>query len=244
MVKASALEFRFRSLLMGVIYLLGFWAPWNLVVPLDPPGVNAHVWGLLAVNLTQVGVPGLFTAFNILLSLAIAFAIAGAALRTWGAAYLGAEVVSSGVMQAGDGIVKDGPYGYLRNPLYLGLFLHTFAVALLMSRIGAIFSLVAVAVLSVRLILAEEAFLQGKLGASYAAYCGMVPRLVPAVRRKVAATGAAARWPQALLGEIYFWGVAIALSIAGWRYNAALLIQCVVVSLGVSIVFKALTAKR
>ena len=36
------------------------------------------------------------------------------------------------------------------------------------------------------------------------------------------------------------WGVAGSFAVAGWRYNAALLIQCVLVSLGVSLVLRAL----
>ena len=44
---------------------------------------------------------------------------------------------------------------------------------------------------------------------------------------------------QAVLGEIYMWGVAGSFAIAGWRYDAVLLMKCVVVSLGVSLVARA-----
>ncbi len=247
-MKASAFEFRFRYLIHGLIYALGFWAPWNMLLHLDPPGVNAHVWGILAVNLTQAGVQSLFTAFNVLLTIAIVFALAGALLRTWGGAYLGEGVVSSSAMHtaqgAGDGILKDGPYRYLRNPLYLGTFLHSIAVALLMPRSGAIFTIVAIGLFQLRLIYGEEAFLSAKLGATYQAYCALVPRLFPALRTKVQRTGMVPHWGRALLGEVYFWGVALSLAIVGWRYNAALLIQCVVVSFGVSLVANALVPRK
>jgi len=243
-VKASVFEFRFRYLIHGVLYALGFWAPWNMALHLDPRGPNAHVWGILAANLAQLGFGTLFTAFNLLLSLAIFFALAGAALRTWGSAYIGAGIVNSDSMHtaqaAGDGILKDGPFGHLRNPLYLGTFLHTLALALLMPRSGAIFTILTIGLLQIRLILAEEAFLGPKLGAPYAAYCKLVPRLLPSIRRKVAATGLTPRWPQAFLGEIYFWGVAACFAFLGWRYNALLLIQCVIVSAGLSLVSRAL----
>ena len=245
-MKASAFEFRYRYILHGAIFLLGFTAPWNYALHLDPAGANAHTWGILAANLAQLGMANLFTAFNLLLAAGIVFAFAGAALRTWGSAYLGADVVKSQAMHStgeGDGILKDGPFGYLRNPLYLGTFLHTLALALLMPRSGAIFAIVAIGLLQVRLILGEEAFLAGKLGAAYTAYCGLVPRLWPTLRRRVAASGLKPRWGQALLAEVYFWGVAASLAGAGWRYNANLLIRCAVVSAGLSIVARAFTSK-
>jgi protein-S-isoprenylcysteine O-methyltransferase Ste14 len=248
-VKASAFVFRFRYLIHTVIYILGFWGPWNLLFHLDPRGPNAHVWGILAANLSQLGVGSLFTAFNLLLSLGILFALAGAALRTWGSAYIGANIVSSQTMHtaqnqaAGDGILKDGPFAHLRNPLYVGTFLHTLALSLLMPRSGAIFTIAAIGLLQLYLIQGEEAFLTAKLGEPYKAYCALVPRLFPALRRKVAATGLTPRWPQAFLGEIYFWGVALSFAFLGWRYNAALLMQCVIVSVGISIVTRALTSK-
>lgn len=245
-------------LLHAIIYVLGFWAPWDLLLRLDPPGPNAHVWGLLAANLSMLAFPasagGITTAFNLLLGLAIVFAVCGAALRTWGSAYLGSEVVQDGAMHtalsptpfAGSpapGIVADGPYRHLRNPLYLGTFLHTFALALLMPRSGAIFAIVAIGFLQIRLILGEEAFLSAKLGQVYQAYCNLVPRLVPAVRARIVAGGQSPHWGQAFVGEIYMWGVALAFAILGWRYNASLLLQAIVVSFGVSLVLRAIMAR-
>jgi protein-S-isoprenylcysteine O-methyltransferase Ste14 len=246
-VKASAFEFRFRYIIHGVIYILGFWAPWNMAFHLDPRGPNAHVWGILAANLAQLGVGNLFTAFNLLLSLAILLALAAAILRTWGSAYVGPSVVRSHSMHAaqaaGDGVLRDGPFGHLRNPLYVGTFLNTLAVSLLMPRSGAIFTILLIGLLQIRLMLAEEDFLGKKLGAPYKAYCALVPRLFPAIRRKASSTGLHPRWAQAILGEIYFWGVAGCFAFLGWRYNATLLIQCIIVCAGVSIVVRALSPK-
>ena len=78
------------------------------------------------------------------------------------------------------GVVADGPYRYMRNPLYLGTMLHTLAVALLMPLSGALFAVVAIAIEQMRLIGGEEAFLEGKLGERYLAYKQAVPRIVPA----------------------------------------------------------------
>jgi hypothetical protein len=144
----------------------------------------------------------------------------------------------------GDGVMADGPYRHVRNPLYLGTFVHTLALALLMPVSGAIFTVVMIGVVQVRLILGEEAFLTEKLGAAYTAYCALVPRLVPSLRARVAPAGVRPRWVQAVVAEIYMWGVAGSFAVAGWRYNAHLLVQCVLVSLGVSIVARAFPMKE
>ena len=255
MFKASALEFRLRYWLHGVVFALGLWAPWNVWLHADPTGANAHTWGILAANMAEAGWMRIDAAFNVLLCLAIAFALAGALLRTWGGAYLGADVVQDGAMHttvsptpfAGEavrGVLTDGPFRRMRNPLYLGTFLHTFALALLMPRSGAVFTLVVIAVMQVRLVLGEEAFLRRTVGQPYEAYCRLVPRVLPALRARVAAGGRVARWGQAFVGETYMWMVAGAFCLLGWRYNAGLLVQCVVVAFGVSLVVRALAGRR
>lgn len=253
-MKATALEYRLRYLLHAIIYALSFIAPWNYALHLDPAGPNAHVWGLLAVNISQLGVATLSTAFNVLLVLGIVFALTAAGLRTWGSAYLGNDVVQDGDMHvpmsptpfasaARPQVLTAGPFRHVRNPLYLGTLLHTFALALLMPRSGAIVAIVAAGVLQVRLILAEESYLAAKIDEPYRTYCATVPRLWPRLRASIPSSGQRARWAQALLGESYMWIVALSMAIAGWRYNAALLIQCVLVAFGVSLVVKAFTPK-
>ena len=252
MFKASALEFRLRYLLHGVVFALGFWAPWNRWLHLDPTGANAHVWGILAANMVEANWMRIDAAFNLLLVIAIAVALAAALLRTWGGAYLGAAIVQDGTMHttvsptpfAGGpvaGVLTDGPFRRMRNPLYVGTFLHTLALALLMPRSGAIFTIVVIGLMQVRLILGEEAFLTRTVGQPYEAYCKLVPRVLPALRARVAAGGRHARWLQAFVGESYMWIVALSFCFAGWRYNAELLVQCVVVAFGVSLVVRALS---
>ncbi len=253
-MKATALEYRMRYLLHGILYALGFIAPWNYALHLDPSGPNAHVWGLLAINMSKAGMGNISTAFNLLLIIGIVFAFAGAGLRTWGSAYLGNDVVQDGGMHvpmsptpfagaATPGVLTAGPFRYLRNPLYLGTFLHTLALSLLMPRSGAIFAIVAIGLLQIRLTLAEETFLAGKIGEGYGAYSAQVPRFVPRLRTNVLSSGQRPRWPQAFLGEAYMWLVAFAMAFAGWRYNASLLTQCVLVAAGVSLVLKAFTPR-
>jgi protein-S-isoprenylcysteine O-methyltransferase Ste14 len=237
-MKATAWEFRFRIWIILAFYILGFFAPWNLALHLDGSGPNAHVWGRLAILLSKGGAMSIASAFNLVLVAGILCAFAGAWLRTWGSAYLGYSVVHDKDMR-GDSVMADGPYRYVRNPLYLGTWANALALALLMPASGAIFTLVCVVVFQLRLIFGEEAFLAARLGAGYSAYCAKVPRLLPAVRPQVQPSGARPRWGQAMLAEIFMWGMAASFAVLGWRYNAELLIQCVLVWLGVSLIVRA-----
>jgi protein-S-isoprenylcysteine O-methyltransferase Ste14 len=246
----SNFVFRVRYALHFVIFLLGFTAPWNLLLHLDPVGINAHAWGLLAQNLHNLGLGSYLDETRAFLLAGIVLACAGALLRTWGAAYLGSNIVKSDTFHASadtavsDGILKDGPFAHLRNPLYVGTFLHTLALSLLMPPTGALFAIAAIAGLQSWLIAAEETFLRQTLGTPYLAYCALVPSIVPSLRARIPASGSRPRWPQAILGETYFWGVALALALGGWFYNPALLTQCVVVSVGVSLVARAFVGQQ
>jgi protein-S-isoprenylcysteine O-methyltransferase Ste14 len=237
-MKATPFEYRFRFWIHLVLFVLAFWAPWDLALRVDPTGPNAHVWGVLASALSGTGSLSIVAAFNALLLLAIFFAALGAWLRTWGAAYLGYTTVQAGGMH-GNAVVADGPYRYLRNPLYLGTWLHTLALALLMPPSGAVFAVLTIGVFQLRLILAEEPFLAAKLGQTYLDYCAHVPRILPWLRPRVPSAGAQPHWLQAVLGEIYMLCAAASFAIFGWRYNELLLVRCILISLGISLVVRA-----
>jgi protein-S-isoprenylcysteine O-methyltransferase Ste14 len=238
-MRATALEFRLRFVTHFVIYLLGFTAPWNYLLHLDAgSSAGKALWLPAALTLERLGLFSLTGASNLLLGLGILFALGGAALRTWGAAYLGSAVVKDQGMH-GAAVVADGPYRHLRNPLYLGTFLHTFALALLMPASGAAFAIVAIGIEQLRLIGGEEAFLQGRLGQAYLDYKAKVPSLWPSLRARVPASGAHPAWGMAVVGEIYMWGVAVAFASVGMRYNALLVTQGVVIALGISMVARA-----
>jgi protein-S-isoprenylcysteine O-methyltransferase Ste14 len=238
-MKASALEFRLRFLIHVAVVVLGFWAPWNYAVHLDRAG---SLWLPAAIALERTGWISLTGASNVLLGAAILLALAAAVLRTWGAAYLGSAVVQDTAMQAGR-VVADGPYRYLRNPLYLGTWLHMFALGLLMPPSGAVFAVVLIGVEQLRLIGAEEEFLARTLGQAYLDYKAKVPSLLPSLRARVPASGARPAWGMAVLGEIYVWGVVAAFVTVGGRYNAGLVTQGVLIALGASLVARALVPK-
>ena len=238
-MKATALEFRLRFILGVIIYVLGFIAPWNSLLHLD----SIRTWQFLAAWPARGGWIGFNTATIAVLVIGIVCALAGASLRTWGSAYLSPSIVQAGAMH-GDGVVASGPYRHLRNPLYLGTFFHTFALALLMPPSGAIFCILAIAFIQLRLIHAEESFLTAKLGEPYLAYCARVPRLFPSLTARVPASLTKPTWIKAFFAEIYMWGVVVSFAALGWRYNSVLIIKGVLISLGVSLIIRAFLPRR
>jgi len=233
--KGTAFEFRHRYLIHVTIFTAGFAVPWQSIWP-EPHGLRT--WLVLSSWPAEQGWLSFTASTMTVTALGLFFVVAAAVLRTWGTAYLGAEIMSDSVMH-GDGVLADGPYRHVRNPLYLGTWLHTLTLSLLMEPAGSVFTVIAIGLFQLRLIGGEEAFLSAKLGEPYLEYCKRVPRLLPSPWARVAATGRRPRWGGALLAESYFVCVAVSYAIFAWRFNALLLSQCVIGSLGVSIIARA-----
>jgi protein-S-isoprenylcysteine O-methyltransferase Ste14 len=235
----TAPEFRLRSVIMTSVYVLGFFAPWDRLLHLSSRTTWLTLASLLATHHWLS-----FTAATIAVLVAgILCAVVAASLRTWATAYLDISVVKDLAMH-GDQVVAAGPYRYLRNPLYLGTFIHTLALALLMPLSGAIFVILVIGLFELRLVSVEETFLTKTLGEPYLAYRAKVPSLLPALTPRVPASPIQPKWGSAFLGEIYYWGVAIAFIALSSRYNSLLIIQGVLISLGLSIVVRAFIPKK
>jgi protein-S-isoprenylcysteine O-methyltransferase Ste14 len=235
-MKATQLEFRLRILIAALIYVIGFWAPWTRYGDAAPA---TTAWLALSTTLANWGWLRLDQSTLLVTLLAILCAGAGAALRIWGAAYLGPSVVQSSAMQAGQ-VMASGPYRFVRNPLYLGTLIFSLGVSILMPPSGAIFFLVAMVIFYFRLILGEEAWLAVRLGAPYLEYRNRVPRLLPSLRPRMPRVPARPQWIQASVSEIFSAGFALCLAVLSWRYEPQILIRCVLICFGLSLVVRAL----
>jgi len=241
-MNVASLIFRLRFWILAVIFFLAFATPWDrwLNLAMD---ANGSTWLLLSTWLARNHWLSFTTATVVVLVFGIIWALKAALLRTWATAYLGSSTVHSQSMH-GDAVVAAGPYRYVRNPLYLGTGIHTLALALLMPPSGAIFAIVTVIAFQFFLIAGEESFLATKLGEAYREYRSRVPRLLPALRPRVASSDVKPNWRTGFLGEIYFWGVFLSFVTVGWRYNASLITQGVLISLGVSLIVRAFMPRR
>ncbi len=245
-LRATAFEYKHRYLLHGCIYTLGLAAPWR------PPvwGFlrNGSSWFLASNELSKPTYGNFALDWNAILLGILLFASAGALLRTWGAAYLGASTVHKGGME-GDRIVASGPYRYTRNPLYLGTILNTVAVCLLMRPEAAFLTLILIVIVQFRLIGREEPYLLSTMGGAYQAYLQEVPRLLPSLRPHGPGNYARPDWRQGILSEIYVIGCVISFAALGWSTGFAwettilYVLQGIVVSLGLSVVARAFIPK-
>jgi hypothetical protein len=174
----------------------------------------------------------------IVIVLASLIAAIGMVLRVWGTAYLGYGTVHHAQMQAG-AVMADGPYRYLRNPLYVGGWFMMAAMAFLMPPTGALFAMTLVTIFFLRLILGEEAFLSNQLGEPYREYLRTVPRLFPSLRPALPPAGHKPHWLTSIVSELNPIGVFFTLAVLSWSYNNRLMLQGILVSLGASLVVRA-----
>lgn len=238
----SSTLFRYRVFLITGCVVLGFWSPWNRWYGVD----TTRVWLAVPQALARMRWMPLENATVTVTVLAVACAVIGALLRTWGTAYLHAAVVYDSRMHAEE-MVAGGPFRYVRNPLYIGTIFHMLALGLLMSPAGAIFVVLAVQVIHELLVRGEERLMLAQRGEGYAMYLKTVRRWIPSLTARTAApdvrramSGARPRWGQALLGESYICLVAVLYLALAWRYNAQLLERGILIIFGMRLVLRAI----
>jgi protein-S-isoprenylcysteine O-methyltransferase Ste14 len=194
-MRATEFEFRYRSLIILGIYFLAL-----STYRFEHQSVVRY-----AIDLT-VGqdAPNADFLARVIFGIGAFFTFLAAAFRTWAAAYLRSSTVQDPSMHL-DTIVADGPYRYVRNPLYLGAMLLAIGLALLTPWLGFLTITIGLTIFILRLTGLEESKLEAAQGESYRQYCRHVPRLWPALRPRLPNGGIRPQWRQAILGELHMW---------------------------------------
>ncbi len=110
--------------------------------------------------------------------------LAGFVFCWWARLHLGSLWSLSVARKEGQRIVRDGPYGLVRHPIYTGLILAAAALALETGSVVAMAGAVLVTVGLGRKARLEESFLREELGAdAYDGYRREVPMLIPFLKR-------------------------------------------------------------
>jgi len=221
-MKATDWEFKNRGLIFGLIFAVAF--PLYSVDPRNAADVLGH-W--LSATL---GKDGEFTV-RLLFALAAVLLIVAALVRTWASSYLRSEVVYAAQVKT-TSLVADGPYRYVRNPLYFANVLMAVGMGAMMSGSGFVLAVVVMIVFSYRLIAREESALLASQGEQYERYRKAVPRLWPAFRARVVASNAHARWLEGFKAEGWYWGFALSVI----AFAITLNIKIFFVVLGASVV--------
>jgi protein-S-isoprenylcysteine O-methyltransferase Ste14 len=232
-MNVGLLLFRFRVFIFVLLYVLGFWAPWAF-----RNGGRDTLWLAASTWVARSGWISLASATLVVTLAALVCLVVGAILRVWATAYIGSGVMSGFAMQ-GDTFVAAGPYRYVRNPLYLGAWLLALGASILMPPSGAAIFLLAFSVFVLCLISAEERFLDLKQGDLYQQYLRRVPRLLPRRAGGNIPSSGSPHWWHALLAETYPVAFTVCFAVHAWRYNARILIRCLLICYGISLVMRA-----
>ncbi|CUT03543.1 methyltransferase family protein [Candidatus Chrysopegis kryptomonas] len=120
-------------------------------------------------------------------SLAIGFIIAliGELIRIWGVGYAGGETRTTGPV-GGSKLVTNGPYAYVRNPLYIGNMLIYLGFGIMSMALFPYFQILGLIYFFVQyylIVTLEEEYLSGRFGDEYKLYFENVRRFIPRLRR-------------------------------------------------------------
>ena len=197
--QATEFEFRTRFWFIFGIFWLGF-----LLYYVDHVNVSVALSRLVLRHPDENS-----SRFLALGTLSVAL---GALIRSWAESYLHSSVVHDAALH-GEQLVADGPYRYVRNPLYLGNLLLAVGIGMLASRSGFLMISIGMWLFVYRLILREETTLLHSQGERYRRYLATVPRLLPSLVPQVPPSGAKPNWLDGFTGELFMWGAAAAMAV-------------------------------
>jgi protein-S-isoprenylcysteine O-methyltransferase Ste14 len=220
LLRATDAEFRRRWWIFGAIFGVSF-----LPAAIDHVPAGARLAAAVASAAHCTPTLGLHVVFG---AAALAL-LAAAALRTWGSAYLGREVVHDQAIHA-QVLHADGPYRHVRNPLYLGNIVLAATMGLIAPVSGFVLILAAVPVFCYRLIGREQAALEAQQGEPFRAYMRAVPRLWPSLRARLPPSGGRPDWRSGLAAEAFFWSYALGLALFALTLNVIWVFAGVVAS--------------
>ncbi len=94
----------------------------------------------------------------------------GEGIRTW----------SSGYITKNQMLVQDGPYAFVRHPLYLGNFVIGLGFAVMGAKVSlVVLYLIAFTIIYFSTITEEEEYLRDRFGHEFSEYARQVPRFIP-----------------------------------------------------------------
>jgi protein-S-isoprenylcysteine O-methyltransferase Ste14 len=197
-VRAAKFEFEMRFFIIGAFFSLAFSRYY-----FDQANSGAAFLHLVAPSVDLDTSRGTFW-LRIVFGCGAFLVFLAALLRTWATAYLRTEIVHD-TSQHSESLVADGPYRYVRNPLYLANLPMAAGIGVLASRLGWVVLVACMSLFCYRLILREESGLLATQGESYRNYLKAVPRMWPSLRPRVPAGTGQPRWGQAIAAEMFFW---------------------------------------
>ena len=112
-------------------------------------------------------------------------AVTGELIRLWGVSWAGSETRTTGSV-GGTFLVVSGPFGRVRNPLYVGNILMYFGLGVMSFSIFPYLQIIALLFFFIQyhfIIKEEEGYLSKTYGKDYQDYLKNVPRFIPRLTR-------------------------------------------------------------
>jgi protein-S-isoprenylcysteine O-methyltransferase Ste14 len=112
-------------------------------------------------------------------------AVCGESIRLWGVSVAGTETRTTGRV-GGTHLFIDGPFGYVRNPLYVGNLLIYAGVGVMANALAPYLAVLAVVFFLLQysmIVTQEEEYLRTTFGDEYERYVREVPRFIPRLTR-------------------------------------------------------------
>jgi protein-S-isoprenylcysteine O-methyltransferase Ste14 len=105
----------------------------------------------------------------------------GEAIRFWGVSYAGSETRTTGNV-GGSNLVTQGPFAYVRNPLYIGNIIMYFGISIMSNSLFPFLQIISILYFAFQyyfIIVEEEGFLREKFTEKYENYFKSVNRFIP-----------------------------------------------------------------
>ena len=147
-----------------------------------------HVLPLLVGGLL-IGLPGLpwapmlwvrwWPASDPLYGIGFALLVAGLGFSVWARSHLGRNWSGVVTVKEGHELIRTGPYGYVRHPVYTGILTAVIGTVICSGTPGAVFGFVIIAFALTRKLGIEETLMRATFPGQYEKYCEQVPALIP-----------------------------------------------------------------
>jgi len=111
--------------------------------------------------------------------LGVTLLAAGLIFSVWARVYLGRNWSGSVTVKEGHELVRSGPYGHVRHPIYTGLIVALLGTAIASGTLRAALGLAIVVASFLYKLRLEETFMRETFPDQYPGYAASVPRLIP-----------------------------------------------------------------
>ena len=114
--------------------------------------------------------------------LGVALTALGIALAIWARFYIGQNWSSAVSIKVGHQLIRTGPYGWVRHPIYSGLLLATVGTAIVRGEVRGAFAVILLWFAFWIKLRMEEVFMRKTFGPEYENYAASTGALIPRLR--------------------------------------------------------------